>query len=69
MKKDNEAKTWLVIVWLAIAACAVPLWAVAQQYRMITIPALAEDDCAYYHGAYALADVVPTGTGVNCIYR
>jgi hypothetical protein len=56
---------------LAYCAIVVPLWAINQHYHVINIPAAAEDDCAYYYGAYALDEVVHddlTG-GVICKYR
>lgn len=61
----------LTILWLTLAAIAVPVWAIAQQYRNITVYAAAEDDCAYFYGAYALAEVepLPEPLGVNCLYR
>ena len=57
------------IVWLAVAASAVPLFAIYQQYHVIIIEAAAEDDCADYYGVYALDEVERNGDHVNCIYR
>ena len=57
------------IVWLAISACAVPAYVIADSYRHIDIVKGAEDDCAYYYGAYALDDVIGHDGYVVCRYR
>lgn len=56
------------IVWLGVAACSVGVWAITQQYRAIPIIAAAEDDCAYFYGAYALDEVTPGLTDTNVRY-
>ena len=67
-------KQTAITAWLALAAISVPLYACVEQYRDIRIVAGAEDDCDYFHGAYALKDVEPGITDTNvryvtCIYR
>jgi hypothetical protein len=58
---------------LTAVAVAVPLWAIAQQYRHIDIRAAAEDDCPLYYGAYAISDVIGRedahGHYVICRYK
>jgi len=72
--KQIPAREYGLIFWLTVAAVAIPVWAIWQQYRVINIEAGAEDDCAYYYGAYALDEVVGMtdkngGHYVICQYR
>ena len=73
LKILNPASDMAVIVWLTIAAVAVPVWAITQQYHRIDIVMGAEDDCSLYHGAYALSEVIGFDDGnghhVICRYR
>jgi hypothetical protein len=52
-----------------MAAVAVPLWAIYQQHRTITMQAAAEDDCPYVYGDRPIVDVTRDGDHVNCVYR
>lgn len=58
---------------LTIYAVAVPVWAIAQQYRAVHIDAAAEDECPPYYGAWALDEVTGAtdvhGHHVICTYR
>ena len=69
----DTTKSISVIFWLAIAAVAVPVWAIAQQYHRIDIVMGGEDDCALTHGVYALNEVIGFDDGeghhVICRYR
>jgi hypothetical protein len=72
-RKCNEPSLSL-IVGLALAAAAVPLYATYVQYRTVTIEAAAEDDCPYIYGAYDLKEVTPFTTSdgmhkVYCVYQ
>lgn len=70
---STTTKSYAAVVWLTLAAIAVPVWAIAQQYRTVSIEARAEDDCPYFYGAYALDRVEGFDRGafhaVRCVYK
>lgn len=58
------------IAFMALIACIIPLWVIIDNVHRIDIPAMAEDDCRDYFGAYALAEVLRVGNDhVVCRYR
>jgi len=57
------------IAFMALCATIIPLWVIIDNAHRIDIPALAEDDCRDYFGAYALAEVFRDGDHVVCRYR
>jgi hypothetical protein len=73
----STLKFYVSLLWLTAAATIVPAYAIMAQYQThaIKLVAGAEDDCAYYYGAYALSDVQPMqgmDAGkhfVLCVYR
>lgn len=55
---------------LAAIAAVVPMFAMWNQFNIIDVPALAEDDCDYYHHQfYVLDEVIGKGGYVVCRYR
>jgi hypothetical protein len=66
---EHHAAKMTKILLLAIVAIAIPLTLCVDQLTRIDIVAGAEDDCAYYHGAYKLRDVIGYDGYVVCRYK